>query len=103
MRRYDVDGRPSERAAKAPKCTVLEMVCEGHHGHGHGASVGTVEHPFRRLLGVKRHLPKSLEGERVEEDQAGLVGQRSRRQEVGDGALEGREGGTNQQPLVACK
>lgn len=59
------------------KLTIVEMVRERHHVHRHRAPVGTVEHPFRCPLGVKGHFPRCLEGKSVEEDQAGLVGQRA--------------------------
>lgn len=65
--------RPELALTSNTKLTVVEIVCEGHHVHGHRTSIGAVEHPFRCLLGVKGHFPKSLEGERIEEDQAGLV------------------------------
>lgn len=68
--------------------TVLEVVGECHHVHGHHTSVGAVEHPFGCLLGVKGHFPASLEGEGIEEDKTGLVVERSRFQEVGDGAFK---------------
>lgn len=53
--------------------TVVEMFCEGHHVHGHYASIGAGEHSFRCIFGVKGHFPKTVEGESIEEDQAGLI------------------------------
>lgn len=98
-----LDGRRQEHGQRLPfvrhlddvvvdavgghELTVLEAAGEAHHAHGHRAPVGAVEHSLRRALGVKGHLPKSLEGESVEEDQPGLVSQGSRGEELGDGAL----------------
>lgn len=65
--------------------TIVEAVCKSHHRHGHLAAVGTVEHPLLCQFGVEGDLPKALEMEGIQEDHAGLVTQRSRRQEVLDG------------------
>lgn len=46
--------------------------------HGHVAAVGAVEHPLLGEFGIKGDLPEALEVEGIEEDQAGLISQRSR-------------------------
>lgn len=63
----------------------MEAVGESHHVYGHIAAVGAVEHPLLCQFGVKGNLPEALEVEGVEEDQAGLISQRSRCQELRDG------------------
>ena len=68
------------------RATVVEAVGESHHVDGHRAPVGTVEHPLLRHFGVKGNLPEGLKMESVEKDQAGLICQRSRYQELGDGS-----------------
>lgn len=67
------------------QATVVEVVCESHHVHGHSAAIGTVEHPLLCEFGVKGNFPEALEVESIEEDQAGLITERSRCQELRDG------------------
>lgn len=65
--------------------TIVEAVGESHHVHRHGASIGTAEHPLLCQFGVKGNLPETLEVESIQEDQARLISQRSRCQELRDG------------------
>lgn len=61
--------------------------------HRNGASVGTVEHPLLCQLGVKGNLPEGLEVESIKKDQAGLISQRSRFQELRDGTFRRKQRG----------
>lgn len=61
------------------------MVGESHHLHRHSASIGAVEHPVLCQFGIKGNLPEALKVESIKKDQAGLISQRSRRQELRDG------------------
>lgn len=70
----------------ALKVTIVEAVGESHHVHGHRAPVGTVEHPLLCHFGVKGNFPEGLKMESVEQDQAGLICQRSTYQELRDGS-----------------
>lgn len=71
------------------KCqrTIVEVVCESHHMQGNSAAIATVEHPLLCQSGVKGNLPDAVKVESIKEDQAGLIGQRSRFQDLRDGTL----------------
>lgn len=74
--------------------TITEVVCESHHVHGHSAAIGTMKHPLLCQSGVKGNFPEALEMKSIEEDQAGLISQRSSCQELRDGTYR-RKGRKN--------
>lgn len=64
--------------------TVVEAVGDSHHVDWHSAAISTVEHPLLCQFWVKGNFPEPLEVERIKEDEACLISQRSRLQEFRD-------------------
>lgn len=70
------------------RLTIVELLCEPHHGNRHRGAVGSMEQHLVSVLGVEGHLPKAVEVHGIEQDQARLVSERSSREELRDHTCE---------------